>query len=160
MPDQIMLPAGPGIWVDLSPESGSPCYRFWVGFPPTTGNHQHGHNGKSVFLRFEVRRYRDQIASLAWSVMAKPLSGPVRAIYLIFMPNNRKRDRGNVLKVLEDALNGYFFEDDSNVLLMESETFTPIKKRGKIVGWKRVSFAKPDRSMPPLAPMPEMAGVR
>ena len=73
-------------------------------FPPTTGNHQHiqARNGRR-FLRKDVVMWRDEVSACCSGtsyLSYKPLGVEMR----VYMPDNRRRDIGNVEKLVSDAL--------------------------------------------------------
>ena len=75
-------------------------------FPPTTGNHQHiqARNGKR-FLRPDVVAWRGAVAHEVFSgnvsfLGYEPLKMELRA----YMPDKRRRDLGNIEKLVSDAL--------------------------------------------------------
>ena len=75
---------------------------FTIPFPPTTGNHQYRHSGKRTFLIPAISAYRLQVKTACQGV---PLfDAPVSVGYKITMPDKRRRDIGNILKIVDDAL--------------------------------------------------------
>lgn len=56
---------------------------------------------------------------------AEPLHGTVRLDAEFWMPQRGRPDRDNLLKLVQDALNGIAFDDDSQVDFGETSKFTP-----------------------------------
>ncbi len=44
-----------------------------------------------------------------------PLSGPIQLVALCYFPDHRKRDASNYIKLVEDALSGIAYKDDSQI---------------------------------------------
>lgn len=86
-----------------------------IPFPPTSGNHQYRHSGKRTFLIPSISAYRLQVQHLCKGCVRFDV--PVYVKYLITLPDKRKRDIGNILKVVDDALQfAGVFQDDSQII--------------------------------------------
>lgn len=85
-----------------------------LGYPPSTNRYWRVWRGRAV-KSAEATAY---IRNVKWRALAqglsKPLSGPVVMALTVYRPR-RVGDLSNRIKVLEDALQGIAFEDDSQV---------------------------------------------
>lgn len=90
-----------------------------IPFPPATGNHSNGLNGKRFFTKKPILMYRLRIKSClvaARFAASDMFVNPVKVIVRIYPPDRRRRDSGNIIKVVYDALTrAGFWADDSLV---------------------------------------------
>ncbi|GAA1453439.1 RusA family crossover junction endodeoxyribonuclease [Nesterenkonia lacusekhoensis] len=68
---------------------------------------------------------RDHEALIAWHAKAamnrrEPLDGPVEARFLFVLPDRRRRDIDNLIKLAADALNGIAYHDDTQIHRIEA----------------------------------------
>lgn len=92
-------------------------------FPPATGNHttRINHKTKRFYTLPKIKRYRTAImrdlhAARTRKAVRGTLIDPVSVRLVITPPDRRRRDSGNIIKVLYDALTrAGFWADDSLV---------------------------------------------
>ncbi len=86
---------------------------------PPTSNHiwKPRGNGKGNYLTDEGRSFKDLVAYMA---AAKWKSLPSKKLFMfevvLVFPDKRKRDVDNYHKILQDALEGVVYENDSQVI--------------------------------------------
>lgn len=68
----------------------------------------------------EVVAYKRTVALLCKVAGLKPLQGKVKLTLLVYRPR-KAGDLSNRIKVLEDALQGYAYNDDSQVVVLHAE---------------------------------------
>lgn len=81
----------------------------------------------------EAREYKAQIKRLAlcWGIV--PLKGRLEVTISAYMPDNRKRDLDNLLKITLDSLKETgIFEDDSQIDRLSIER-SEVHKPGKLM---------------------------
>lgn len=84
-------------------------------YPPSTNRYWKVWRGRAV-ISAEAKAYKQGVRLRALTEgLKKPLSGPVVLSLTIYRPR-KAGDLSNRIKVLEDALNGIAFEDDSQVV--------------------------------------------
>lgn len=80
--------------------------------------------GKISIRLITAAGYREAKAGAEWHIKAqwkeRPLSVPVELVARCYFPDKRKRDAGNLSKMIGDALTGIVLEDDS---LIHRETW-------------------------------------
>jgi len=59
--------------------------------------------------------YERKVRFYALAAGLRPLRGDVTFSVLIYLPDRRRRDRDNIEKAIQDALNGVAWQDDSQV---------------------------------------------
>ena len=100
-------------WIVLPwPPSANRYWRTW-----------HGRTCKST----EAKRYQRDVADVVRGKVPL-LSGGVILQLLFHPPDRRRRDLDNMLKVIIDALEGYVYENDSQVLLLVAARMDRIDK--------------------------------
>lgn len=72
-----------------------------------------------VLVSKEAKQYKNAIALIAGSVVKTPIVGPVSATYRVYRPQ-KSGDLSNRIKVLEDALEGVCYENDSQIVEMHA----------------------------------------
>lgn len=82
--------------------------------PPSANRYWRKWNNRMV-LSDEAREYKYQISTLAAVRRAEPLSGPV-VLTLRWFRERKSGDLSNRIKVIEDALIGYAYHDDKQVV--------------------------------------------
>jgi Holliday junction resolvase RusA-like endonuclease len=90
----------------------------WVlPFPPINGNvnHQWVYFGRGVYLRPEVRAWRDEVIILLRQAGQPLPSGPLAFELRYYPPDNRRRDGDGILKGVCDTVFAAFFDDDWRV---------------------------------------------
>lgn len=90
--------------------------RLTLPYPPSANRYwrtnQHGHN----YVSPEAKRYKEGVRLRAHMArLGKPLACPVVLTVVVYRPQ-KSGDLSNRIKVLEDALNGIAFVDDSQVV--------------------------------------------
>lgn len=86
-------------------------------YPPSANRYWRTDRGHLPHLSDEAKAYKKQVA---WALVAqlgraKPLQGDVVLHLVVFRPR-KAGDLSNRIKVLEDVLQGYAYEDDSQVV--------------------------------------------
>lgn len=107
-------------------------------YPPTTGNHQYaqvtkyGKTGKPYqgrALKQSILDWRDDVGWEARRINCEPLQGDLHMTTTIYRPEEQG-DISNVLKVVEDALKGYAFDDDEQIMSLCALRYTdPLNPR-------------------------------
>ncbi len=83
-------------------------------FPPSSNRYwRRGPHG--TYISKEARQYRDKVAQACIAQRIMPISGPVILTVYAAMPATN-RDLGNTEKILSDALQGYLFSDDVQII--------------------------------------------
>lgn len=83
-------------------------------FPPSSNQYwRRGPHG--MYVSQEARAYRDKVAVACRQHHVQPLVGPVCLSIYAAMPSAR-RDLNNTEKILSDALQGYLFWDDVQIV--------------------------------------------
>lgn len=86
-----------------------------VPYPPSANRYWRTFRGRTV-VSAEAREYKRQVWLTALTqTKEKPTAAPVELILRVYRPR-RAGDLSNRIKVLEDALIGIAFEDDSQVV--------------------------------------------
>jgi Holliday junction resolvase RusA-like endonuclease len=117
--EEQKMPVKGSVYVEMREIETGRGFSLTLPYPPRSGNHQHGHRGKAVFLQPEVIQWRAEVRAIGDLQLGrkwKPLYGPLRAMYVITYPDKRKRDRGNVEKVVDDALQPWAIIDDCQIV--------------------------------------------
>lgn len=70
-----------------------------------------------TYLSEEAKAYKAEVARLMRINGVRPMSGPVVLTLDVYRPR-KAGDLSNRIKVLEDALNGFAYEDDSQVVAL------------------------------------------
>ena len=87
-------------------------------------NKIYGSSGKMRYLLPKVAEYRREFQMLARSCYSgKPLNGDISVKAEITFGDKRKHDIQNCLKIELDTLNGFIYEDDSQVCYIEMKKF-------------------------------------
>jgi len=83
--------------------------------------------GKMRGRQFLTERYRERLEAARMKVSGQirgrrpHYDGPVEAVLRFHQPNARRRDCGNYCKLVEDALTGFAYRDDSQIRRMTWE---------------------------------------
>jgi len=85
-----------------------------LSYPPS-GNRYWRHVGTRVVLSAEARAYKADVACIMMEAWIEPTTLPVRLEVHVYRPR-RAGDLDNTLKVLCDALNGYAWVDDKQIV--------------------------------------------
>lgn len=83
--------------------------------PPSANNLYRNVPGKGRVLNKTGREYKQLARMLAMGARMPMLRGDVALTMVVYFPNRRRRDLSNTLKVVEDALKGIAYGDDSQV---------------------------------------------
>lgn len=92
-------------------------------YPPSSNRYWHStarHGFVQVLLTREAKAYKAQVGLLARG--HEPLEGPLELVLKIYRPR-KAGDLSNRFKVLEDALQGYLFHDDKQVVHIDAWRF-------------------------------------
>lgn len=87
--------------------------------PPSTNNLYRNVPGKGRVLNKQGREYKQNARMLAMGARPTFIQGDVRLALAVYFPNRRRRDLSNTLKIIEDALKGITYADDSQVARIE-----------------------------------------
>jgi crossover junction endodeoxyribonuclease RusA len=83
-------------------------------YPPSANRYFRVFRGRAI-TSAEAKAYKEVVAELVGQRVPEPWTGPIRLQVDIFRPR-RAGDLSNCLKVLEDALRGVVFVDDSQTV--------------------------------------------
>lgn len=106
----------------LAPEQSPPEGKQWLTlpYPPSANNYWRSiviKGAVRVLLSSEARKYKAHVQGLAGRY--ELLTGPIGIVVRIYRPK-RIGDLGNRIKVLEDALQGVLFGNDSQIERIEA----------------------------------------
>lgn len=87
---------------------------FVIPYPPSANRYWRVFRGRPT-VSAEAKAYKEVVAELVGPLMASAWDGPVRLEVSVFRPR-KAGDLSNCLKVLEDALRGIVFVDDSQTV--------------------------------------------
>lgn len=93
-----------------------PALTFTVPGPPVPKERARRAPNGRWYTPTKTRDYERLVASCALHAGAKPKTGPVHITLAIFWPDRRSRDADNVLKSVQDGLNGIAYDDDRQVI--------------------------------------------
>lgn len=88
--------------------------RITLDYPPSANRYWRIDRRGFAFVSPEAKAYKANTAMRAKLARLKPLQGAVAMTLCVYRPR-RVGDLENRLKVLEDALNGIAYEDDSQI---------------------------------------------
>ena len=109
-------------------------------YPPSV-NHMYRRSGNRVVLSPEVRAWRDKAHwYLRLAGIVAPLEGPVAVTVIAYRPR-RRGDIDNLAKAVLDALNGFAFGDDGQVVLLTMSRYDDARNPRVLV---RVSSVGPE----------------
>ncbi|MBU6288863.1 MAG: RusA family crossover junction endodeoxyribonuclease [Chloroflexi bacterium] len=109
-------------------------------YPPSV-NHMYRRAGNRVVLSPEVRAWRDKAHwYLRLAGIVAPLEGPVAVTVIAYRPR-RRGDIDNLAKAVLDALNGFAFGDDGQVVLLTMSRYDDARNPRVLV---RVSSVGPE----------------
>lgn len=109
-------------------------------YPPSV-NHMYRRSGNRVVLSPEVRAWRDRAHwYLRLAGIVAPLEGPVAVTVIAYRPR-RRGDIDNLAKAVLDALNGFAFGDDGQVVLLTMSRYEDARNPRVLV---RVSSVGPE----------------
>jgi crossover junction endodeoxyribonuclease RusA len=83
--------------------------------PPSTNNLYRNVRGKGRVLNKDGRAYKELARMVAMGARLPLLRGDVCLTLVVYFPNRRRRDLSNTLKIVEDAMKGIAYADDSQV---------------------------------------------
>lgn len=90
-------------------------YRFEVPGPPQAWQRvRRGRNG-AVYVPEETARYKLKVQMCARTAGVRKLAGDVVLSCWFYVADRRRRDADNLQKIIQDALNGVAFIDDSQI---------------------------------------------
>lgn len=84
-------------------------------YPPSSNRYWRKTNTGRVYVSEEARSYREQAAWLAKIAGAELMTGALMMTLRIFRPR-KVGDSSNRIKVLEDALQGVLYKNDSQIV--------------------------------------------
>ncbi|HXI15228.1 MAG TPA: RusA family crossover junction endodeoxyribonuclease [Chloroflexota bacterium] len=105
----------------VSREMGAKDVNVTLPYPPTA-NTYYRHVGYKTLISAKGRQYRVQVELACLVDGVRPLSGPV-ALTLRFYRPRRIGDLDNMFKPLLDAMKGYAYADDSQVVELHAYRF-------------------------------------
>ena len=109
-------------------------------YPPSV-NHMYRRAGNRVVLSHEVRDWRERAHwYLRLAGIVAPLEGPVAVTVIAYRPR-RRGDIDNLAKAVLDALNGFAFGDDGQVVLLTMSRYDDARNPRVLV---RVSSVGPE----------------
>lgn len=109
-------------------------------YPPSV-NHMYRRSGNRVVLSHEVRDWRERAHwYLRLAGIVAPLEGPVAVTVIAYRPR-RRGDIDNLAKAVLDALNGFAFGDDGQVVLLTMSRYDDARNPRVLV---RVSSVGPE----------------
>lgn len=88
--------------------------RLTLPYPPSANVYWRIWKNRVIVSR-EARAYKEGVRVRCKLMRAKPMTGAVALTLYVYRPR-RAGDLGNRLKVLEDALQGFAYEDDDQVV--------------------------------------------
>ena len=89
--------------------------RLMVPYPPSANVYWRVTRQGRIYVSPEAKAYRARVRWLAMGARLRPLTGPVSLSLAVYRPR-RAGDLSNRIKVLEDALQGVAYADDSQVV--------------------------------------------
>lgn len=102
---------------ELAGQGGAPipdAIRVSLPYAPSANRYWRHCKGRT-FVSAEAQAYRKQVAAICREKGIEPMEGPLHLELNIFRPR-RVGDLSNRIKVLEDALQGIAYEDDSQIV--------------------------------------------
>ena len=90
-------------------------------YPPSANRYWRVFRGHAVKSR-EARTYQENVATIAKRHGMKPVSGEVAVSIDVYRPAKRG-DLDNTLKVAIDALKGFAYDDDKQVVELKARRF-------------------------------------
>lgn len=94
---------------------------FVIPYPPSANRYWRVFRGRPT-VSAEAKAYKEVVAELVAPLMESAWDGPVRLEVAVFRPR-KAGDLSNCLKVLEDALRGIVFLDDSQTVAIHLARF-------------------------------------
>ena len=89
--------------------------RLILPYPPSANLYWRTTRRGHTYVSPEAKAYKARVRWLALGARVKPLAGPVSLSLAVYRPR-RAGDLSNRIKVLEDALQGVAYADDSQVV--------------------------------------------
>jgi len=84
-------------------------------FPPSINRYWRNNRGRT-HISTEGRKYKEQVGWLCKERGLRPFNGDVSVRIWVTPPDRRRRDLDNLQKCLLDALQGYCYHDDSQIV--------------------------------------------
>ncbi len=128
----------PVAWQHVQPGdvvAGAVC----LPYPPSV-NHMYRRSGNRVVLSPEVRAWRERAHWYLRVAGVALLEGPVAVTVIAYRPR-RRGDIDNLAKAVLDALNGFAFGDDGQVVLLTMSRYDDARNPRVLV---RVSSVGPE----------------
>lgn len=91
-------------------------------YPPSVNTYWR-HVGSRVLISKAGREYKKHVAFICYQQRIEKITGTVFMQIDFYPPDRRRRDIDNVLKPLLDAIEGWTYADDSQILKLTIEKF-------------------------------------
>ena len=110
------------------------------GIPPSVNHAYTNRIMKKRIIRFPNKKFKDFKEKVGERLAGiKPTNKPVLLECTFYLPDRRRRDLDNLLKVLLDGLQSVLFEDDSQVVEIRArKLFDPEYKDKTIISYQEV----------------------
>lgn len=95
---------------------------FTLPFPPSANRYWRKTRRGGIYVSDEAKTYRYNAATAALAAGVRPLAGDL-ALTVDFYRPRKSGDLSNRIKILEDALNGVAWKDDSQVAVIYARRF-------------------------------------
>lgn len=104
--------------VNVHPLTDEKTYRFVLPYPPSANAYWRSiviKGSVRVLVSKDAKQYKERAGMIARRLFPTPLKGPIGIQLRVYRPEKRG-DLSNRIKVLEDALSGIAYDDDSQIV--------------------------------------------